>query len=227
MPNSAETRNQLVISYLTLRKAIGWLGVLLPAMLLFTNMVLNGCCCLLPSISHYYYTPAGDVFVGILIAVGIFLLSYKGYETTPDGKPDYRDRLVANVAGLMAVGVALFPTNTANFVSCNNLYLNDITWRNLLHYVCAGSFFILLAYMSYFRFTISKHAPAEWTKRKKIRNNLYKICGAIILSAIILIPLADFLPNAEKLHTTFWLEWVALLAFGTSWLVKGQLILAD
>jgi hypothetical protein len=43
-----------------------------------------------------------DVFVGILWAVGLFLISYKGYDST--------DNWVTNLSGIFAIGVALFPT---------------------------------------------------------------------------------------------------------------------
>src|SRR5512143_1409059 len=91
----------LVFSYLTLRKAIGALGLALPfvlsfgAFLIFHQPVQN-------SISHYYWTGMRDVFVGMLFAIGFFLLSYQGYERA--------DRIAGILACVFAVGVALFPT---------------------------------------------------------------------------------------------------------------------
>lgn len=224
---SQEDKNAIVISYLSLRKAIGWLGILLPVLLILVNRGIGHCDYFQNSISHFYYTNAGNVFVGILCSVGIFLLSYKGYTTTPEGKTDYRDRIATSLAGLFAIGVAMFPTNVANDITCNLLYLDDNTWRNATHYFCASSFFILLAYMSYYRFTISKHDPSQRSKKKKIRNKLYKICGIVIINCIVLIPAADFIVALENTSTTFWLEWIALVAFGTSWLVKGELMFSD
>ncbi|MFN3940325.1 MAG: DUF998 domain-containing protein [Chitinophagales bacterium] len=227
MKNLAETENQLIISYIALRRAIGWLGILLPLILLFSNMVIYGCDRLIPSISHYYYTRAGDVFVGVLCAVGIFLLCYKGYETTPEGKPDNMDRIISSAAGLMAIGVALFPTNISDDTACDVMTLNDNGIRDTMHYIFAGLFFLLLAYMAFFRFTISKHPRAEWGERKIMRNRMYKFCGVVIVLSLLLIAVSGFVEGVENLHLTFWLEWVALIAFGSSWLVKGELILKD
>ena len=53
------------------------------------------------SISAYYHSNAQDFFVGLLVAVGIFLLSYRGY--------DLKDRIVTAILGVTAIGVALFP----------------------------------------------------------------------------------------------------------------------
>ncbi len=48
--------------------------------------------------------------------------------------------------------------------------------------------------------------------------------------AIILIGLYES-SNGEtgwsRYKPVFWLEWVALLAFGISWLVKGEIVLKD
>ncbi|RLK52973.1 hypothetical protein [Microbacterium telephonicum] len=56
---------------------------------------------LLPSISHYYYTPARTIFVGavILVAVGFFALSGRGPE-----------RVLLDVAAVIAPLVAIIPT---------------------------------------------------------------------------------------------------------------------
>lgn len=72
-------KTKLVISYLVLRKAIGYLGIALPFILVFGNMLLNkpG---IQSSISSYYYTPMRDVFVGTMCAIAVFMMSYKGYE---------------------------------------------------------------------------------------------------------------------------------------------------
>ena len=79
MKKTLKIDHSLVFSYLTLRKAIGFLGIALPfavslgALLLFRTGIQS-------SISSYYYTGTRDVLVGSLWAIGFFLLSYKGYE---------------------------------------------------------------------------------------------------------------------------------------------------
>ena len=74
-----ESGNELVISFLALRNLIGISGMLLPIVLtLFTpkgeqDKVMEH------SISEYYYTKNGDLFVVFLSVIGVFLLTYKGY----------------------------------------------------------------------------------------------------------------------------------------------------
>ncbi len=70
------------------------------------------------SISSYYYTDMRDVLVGSLWAIGVFLFSYRGYDTLEG--PQLRrlfgtstDFLASSLAGICAVGVAIFPTRPA------------------------------------------------------------------------------------------------------------------
>src|SRR3954465_1447801 len=97
----ASATDGLVVSYMTLRKAIGVLGVALPVVLVAGGLILFGGHGLQPTISDYYGTPMGDGFGGLLFAIGLFLFSYRGF--------NWRDELAGKIACAFAVGVALFP----------------------------------------------------------------------------------------------------------------------
>lgn len=220
MPEKTSGENFLVIHYLTLRKAVGWLGVSLPAAMVLGNFLLQDCTRLQDTISHYYYTATGDLFVGILCGVALFLLSYKGY--------DMIDHIATSLAGVFAIGIALFPTNDNSADSCAVFHVPYNQLSNAVHYASAACFFIILACVSLFLFTKSKE---QKTKEKKIRNKIYRTCGVVIFITVALIALYEFgeagLSFFEKYKPVFWLEWVALFAFGMSWLVKGEIILQD
>jgi hypothetical protein len=97
----AKEKNELIISYMFLRKAVGWIGTLLPVVLITGNVIFFTTS--LPgSMSGYYYTHMRNVFVGALCALGVFLVAYAGYDDV--------DRWITNIAGLCAIGVAFFPT---------------------------------------------------------------------------------------------------------------------
>jgi len=100
-----------------------------------------------------------------------------------------------------------------------------------VHLVFAASFFITLALISLFLFTMSdpKKPP---TPQKRKRNAIYLSCGYVILAAIVLIAIVGLLPEPiaswfERLDPVFWLESMAIFAFGVSWFVKGEGILQD
>ena len=98
-----ERENKLVLSYLTVRKLIGILGLLFPLLLILGSFILGHCHSIQQSISNYYHTNMRDVFVGYVCTLSIFLFSYKGYDLT--------DRIVSALAGIFGLIVALFPTN--------------------------------------------------------------------------------------------------------------------
>ncbi|MEA1878905.1 MAG: DUF998 domain-containing protein [Bacteroidota bacterium] len=200
-----------VISYLTLRKTLGILGILLPVILLFGSYVLGGHQEIQKSISAYYYTNMGNVLVGVLFSYGLFLFAYKGY-----GKID---NLAGNIGCIFALGVALLPC------------LNETPLIRHLHLVSASLLFLIFAFFSIFLFTKSKHKK-PLPPKKRIRNRWYRGCGYTILGSMLLmgiyfIFLEESVPGLAKLKPIFWLESLALWAFGISWIIKGKVLFAD
>ncbi len=222
MQNKTPENSSYVISYMTIRKTIGFLGILLPAILLLGNFTLAKCHSIENSISHYYYTTMGDVFVGILCAVALFLIAYKGYDKV-DGR-------ACNLAGICALGVAFFPTEVDANSLCNNTQILHTLNLSVVHYISAALFFTTLACISLFLFTKTGNAE-NISMQKRTRNSIYKICGIIMLISIVLIACVGFIPDVgsklQDYKPVFVLEWIALIAFGVSWLVKGELVLGD
>ena len=92
-----------VISYITLRKAVGCVGISLPFVLAAGNwLIFSGG--LQQSVSNYFYTGMRGVLVGGLCVIGAFLLAHRG--------DDRWDRLVTNAAGIGAVGEQEGPDHT-------------------------------------------------------------------------------------------------------------------
>ena len=213
-PKKNAITTDLVISYLTLRKAVGVIGTSLPFVLVIGKWLLQGWG-IQSSISAYYYTSMRDVFVGSLCAIGVFLLSYRGYEPADD--------LAGNLACVFAVGVALFPTSPATGASAAQTVIGYV------HLTFASAYFLTLAYFSLALFR-KTNPNGRMTARKKERNVVYTVCGYTILVCIALIVFCDVFLKHTALQTidpVFWLESAAVLAFGVSWLTKGEAILAD
>lgn len=100
-PRSPAGRRAVRSTYRTLRLA---LVVLLLALLLavVAESALTGC--RPASLSAYYWTGARDVLVGALVAIGALLVVDTGIDDVEDALLD--------LAGLLAVAVALVPTTT-------------------------------------------------------------------------------------------------------------------
>lgn len=200
-------------------KLIGYIAILLPFIVLVAASLICGCS-IQESISHYYYTISGDLFVGLLCAIGTFMVLYRGYEK--------QDRIAASLAGIFAFGVALFPTDMNTDVTCNILGtypINDT--RSKFHYLSAALLFISLAYMCLFIFTKSNKSVEERTKEKNYRNTLYRFFGILIILCILIIFLGKNNPEFKEYNLVFWLEWIATYSFGIAWLIKGGVLLKD
>ena len=216
MNERSKTENALIISYLTLRKLIGYLGVSLPLVLSLGAVIFfrTG---LQSSVSSYYHTAMGDVLVGTLFAIGFFLLSYKGYLPIDD--------VVANVARVSAVGMALFPTTADNPAE------GAATFIGTIHFAFAALFLLSLVYFSLFLFTKTKdNLPADGRKRQ--RNMIYRVCGYIMSLCLLLIAIYFLILDGPEsslaaYKPVFWLEAIALFVFGISWLIKGETLLKD
>lgn len=204
-----------IISYLTLRKTIGVLGISLVPVLVIGSFIIdhliNGQpAAIETSVSAYYYTSMRNELEGILFGIGMFLLCYDGY--------DLQDSIISKLAGLFGLCIALFPTSPTT-------EKGDVI--SVIHYVTAGIFFALLAYTSVFLFTKTTDYP---TPQKVRRNRIYRICGIVMAVAVTGIPLDGIDPIWDKigfLHPTLILELLALTSFGISWLTKGEFWLKD
>ena len=82
----AAEQSALAAAYTYLQRAVGVIALMLPIVLVGVNFVffdhdVKG------SISEYYYTPVGSVFVGSLCALAVFFLSYN-HRPLPNYKVD-------------------------------------------------------------------------------------------------------------------------------------------
>lgn len=200
---------QAVLSYVGLRRAVGAIGLLLPFVLVAGDLAFDGDG-LRDSISAYYYSPMRDVFVGSLCAVGVFLFCYRY---------DRPDALLGNVTGAAAIAVALLPTRP------DTIPTPVQTVVGVAHLVAAVVFFAGLA-----AFCLALFTRGESGGRKAVRNLVYRLCGGTIIACLVLAALDAALLPAEVgdlWNTLFWIEAVAILAFGVAWFVKGDTVLRD
>ena len=226
-----ESDNELVISFLALRNLIGISGMLLPIVLtLFTpkgeqDKVMEH------SISEYYYTKNGDLFVVLLSVIGVFLLTYKGYDR-------FWERTLTLVAGFCGIGIAFFPTATTmgNSFSIHKVrqevpeFFGLVQW----HFIFAALFFISLAFISLYYFQKTnindvRLIDEQKKKQKAKRNMVYRICGwtMLICVALMILYFAIDPPSLRNTPVVFALETVAVEAFGISWITKGQTLWPD
>lgn len=204
-------------SYASIRLIIGFLGLIMPFLVWLSNGEL------LASISHYYYAKSSLFFTSILSAFGLLLISYHGYEARPGEK--ISDNKVTNIAGVMALAVVLIPTSCLGSgsemvdVACADrsylLFGHQSTFFNTVHLVAAGIFLFSMGWMSINKFTLGG---------SKL-NIYYRIAGYIVWGALAVLVLRFLTGFVVTAQDVFWLETIAVVAFGISWILKSKLII--
>ncbi|TAE34849.1 MAG: hypothetical protein EAZ91_00070 [Cytophagales bacterium] len=230
-----EVNNDLIISYLTLRNLIGLCGMLLPLILAAITSRSGSDALVEPSLSDYYYTNTGEIFVVILSMLAVFLFTYQGYG---------REKVWSFIAGLGAMGVAFFPTeapfSARTAFSIHTPRRGDqipqffglIEW----HFVFAALFFIAAAIVAIVYFPRLKPGESETRddgklSQKGIRNRVYRISGWVMLACVVGIALYFGIRSSEQpfkgFPVIFVLETIAVEAFGIAWITKGQTLWPD
>lgn len=237
-----QSNEPIALNAKLLLRIVGVLAFVLPMVMLLGTVVVPGVC-MRQSISGFYFTPVtGDLFVGTLCFIGLFLFTYRGWEG------DKADNVLASFAGACSIGIALCPTLG---IECTEAaarmrgFLPTGAGANPSHYMLfgvkgqwitsehvhlalAGIFFVIIGYMCLFRFTLSD--PAHPMTAEKIkRNRVYRICGILIWLSVIGAGTSSFIPWPIGDYQIFKFEVVALWSFGTAWIIKGELfdLMAD
>jgi heme A synthase len=192
------------------RQLIGYIGLVLPFLLILIVVTRDGIerWRSLESISAYYYTGAVAAFVGMLVALALFLFTYRGY----DNKYNRADRWASKTAAVASIVIAFFPTKEPVGVSALSWWTPT---TGILHHVAAIVLFAMFAIFALwlFRLTADGEQPVADKRR---RNNFYLSCGIVI---VVCIGWAGF--NGLNGRPIFWPESIALIAFAMSWLIKG------
>jgi hypothetical protein len=198
-----------VRSYVFVRFAIGVLGVALPLLLVFGEPLLfDGQPFPRGSLSAYFYSGVREVFVGGLWAIGVFLLVYKFLDFSWES-------LLSSIAGVCAVLVAIFPTERPG----DGVPLTP--WQAKLgegvvsgiHYTVAAVFIgLLVPIVLFFALQEGRRGHRNW-------RSFHTVSAALILFGALLAAFAGITGDPDR--GVLYGEWIAVWAFGASWLAKG------
>ncbi len=224
-------------SYRTIRLVVGCLGVLLPALLILGEVYyLPGRVHVRGSLSAYYHTPMGDVFVGVLCVIGVLLATYMS------GEPRTWDFRVSLVAGVACLGVVFFPMARTGLPpgsppcgtrpappGCSFVEQALGEQRTaVIHMACAGVFIVCLMVMSLL-FAAGQVLPDTGTREalgRRLRRPAafwtHTACALAILAGGLWAGLGGvFGLDIGELPPIYVGEVVCVWAFGISWLLAG------
>jgi len=209
MSTHFDAGQRLVASYRDLRALVGLLGMLLPIALPGLAWLVDGPSPLMASVSAYYGTGSRDVLVGVLFVFSAFFVEYRGY--------DRIDERAGNAGAVFAMVVAVCPCTS----------LNEVV--STLHLVAAALLFLTFAFFCLFRFTKRNPARVAVTRRKELRDSVYKVSGGVIVAGLGAIVLHGLFRDRVQPPSSFnfFVECLMLWAFGFAWIVKGNALLAD
>jgi hypothetical protein len=201
--SSDKLRRHFESTYLSLRIGVAAIGVALPVALWVGALLIEGSS-LQSSISAYYYTGMRDVFVGALFAIGVALYVYRGFSPA--------ENVVLSLAGVLAVCVALFPTQGDGERSV----VHDV------HAIAAVAFFACLAYVSVFRAADTLSLIRD-TGRAQTLQRIYHGLGIVMLASPLVALAAERVlrPPGGEPSVVFYVEVFGVWAFAAYWLVKS------
>lgn len=216
-----EAREEIIENFYRVRRMLGYLGLALPFTLILGGLPFGFS---EPSLSDYYHTLMRDIFVGIIFAIGVFLLCYTGFR--PDAKERFSDDLVTTLAGIAALLVAFVPNrgtlNTSDEPQALAQYLFGVTACDYMHHAAAGTFLLCMAYLCRFKFARTA---------KPGRRPVYVGCAWVIFAMFLATCVSATLRKVGTPGQTafvvdnqlvFWFEAIGVWAFSVAWLVKGR-----
>ena len=188
-------------TYFDLRIGIAVLGAALPVMLWLGGSILDGDP-LRSSMSAYYYSPSmRNVFVGVLVAIGLCLVLYRGFST-----PENR---ALDVGGLLAVGVAMVPTSAPG---------EGPTSRATLHAIMAILFFACIGYVCIWRASDTLSLIRDTRTARKLRATYRALGVAMVLSPLVAVAIATLVGSSSLV---FLVEAAGVWTFAAYWSVKS------
>jgi hypothetical protein len=218
--NPADLQKHVLATYFSLRLGIAVVAALLPIVLWAGEAILSGDLVLKGSMSAYYHSRMGDVFVGALFAIGAVLYLYKGFSE--------KENYVLNAAGVLVVGVTLLPTKisvamTEHLANCQ-CALETFTAPRA-HMVAAIAFFLCIAFVAIFCASETLYLIKDPQRQQRYRA-IYKSLGwamaVVPFTAAGLLYLLQYGRDATERTIIFAVEALAVWIFAGYWAVKTR-----
>jgi len=202
-----ELQDHIFTTYKNLRWGMALIGFAFPLGLFSIGKFWYGIAWQNSMSAYYFAESNGEAsmrswFVGILFVLGFLLYLYKGFSKL--------ENYLLNVAGVCALGVALFPMEWNCGTSCQNI---------TIHGISAVVLFLSIAFVAIQCAKDTLHLLNNQAKEKRYLR-LYRFLGALmIVSPLFAFTLTVIIHDATKL--IFLVEASGIWAFAGYWGVKS------
>jgi len=203
-------QRHVFLTYTRLRYGLAFLAAIYPVLLYAVGSVFHG---ISPrdTMSEYYYASAAGAsdapmrvwFVGVLFAMGVFLMLYRGFSL--------RENLFLNLAGILAICVAVFPMPWGCAQACPALNL---------HRLAAILFFACIAYVSVRCARETLYLISDATLRERYRRRYRWIGLAMLFSPVVALVFSGMVGGMQKYVYIF--ETLGIWAFAYYWWTKSR-----
>jgi hypothetical protein len=204
-----------------LRLGVGSIGILLPIVLIVGNWIVDWQFSWPSSMSGSYYTHTRNLFVGLLCALGVFLIFYW---------PTWLQGLFTCFAGICALLVAFDPTAPPPGKG------SEPAWINYMHHSAAGGLILVLGLFCFVLqwgdaasvATLDPHQLQQQAIKTRPqvplrRSILYFTCGGLILVSGGFALITGVWPTSWSTgwSSLYLFEAIAVLAFGIVWITAA------
>ena len=203
--NQDQLQKNILSSYFNLRIGVGLMALCFPLVLWIGGSLMH--IAIQDSMSAYYHAAIDgrsmrDYFVGFLFAIGVFLYLYKGNSTA--------ENILLNLAGMFAIGVAVFPMEWACGDSCKKVSM---------HGICAISLFVAIAAVCLFCASNTLHLLNDKRLEARFRKGYYALGACMIASPLAAYLLAVVFRRLQGY--TYIAEAAGIAVFAIFWAVKS------
>ena len=211
-----------------IRRGIGLLAFSFPFVMVGTYSMMEAeTLTLLNSLSAHYHTEVGLLFTGLLVAIAVGLISYRGYDK--ERGECFSEDFWGTVAGFAALGTGIFPPDALPGKTAEAPILVGI------HFVSAVTMFALVIVFVY-RFSkpwnsqavgLKKWFPEKWTGK------VWYIVAAAIMAILSVIaagsaaavsegPPPSVNIGAMAIPIVILSQSITMILFGLAWWAKGR-----
>lgn len=220
---SSEVHNHIHETYHSLRIGLAALAVALPFILILGGLFVYGIerqgelsayyFAQTPGQTHLGVYPMRSWFVGILCAIGSFLVLYRGFSNT--------ENWLLNFAGISAVATAIIHMRVPpDCAICGGEYFPS--WPTA-HLTFAAAFFILMAWVSV---ACSEETLIELDAGKAANyQKVYDTLAALMVLVVVVVPIGTYLADSSrKLFNGLILpiEIAGIFLFAAYWRIKSR-----